>query len=50
MQVKAKKKVESQIANLTPDHEMLGIDLTSVCASGVQHTVGKLSTRATTFL
>jgi hypothetical protein len=36
------------ISNLTPDHEMSGINSTSMHAGGVWHTVGKLSTRATT--
>jgi hypothetical protein len=31
-------------------HQKSGINPTLVCASEVQHTVGKLSTRATTFL
>jgi hypothetical protein len=55
----AKRKAGSQIANLTPDHKIgsltfdhkkLGIDPTSMRASGVQFTIGKLSTRATTLL
>jgi hypothetical protein len=49
-QVMAKRKVGSQTGSLTPDHEKLGIDPTSMCASGMRHTVGKLSTRATTLL
>jgi hypothetical protein len=46
----AKKKAKNQTRNLTPDHKKSGIDLTPVCPSEVQHTVGKLSTRATTLL
>jgi hypothetical protein len=46
----AEKKVGSQIGNLTPKHKMLGIDSILVRAGGVQHTVGKLSMRATTLL
>ncbi len=46
----AKRKTGSQINNLTPNHKMSGIDVTSVRAGGVQHTVGKLSTKATTLL
>ncbi len=46
----AKRKAGSQIGNLTRDHKMSGVDPTSVRVSGVQHTVGKLSTRAKTFL
>jgi hypothetical protein len=46
----AKRRVESQIGNLTPDHKKSGIDLIFVRADGVQHIVGKLSTRVTTLL
>jgi len=46
----AKKKVESQIVNLTPDHYKSGITLTSLCVGGVPHIFGKLSMRATTLL
>ncbi len=46
----AKRKVGSPIGNLTPNHKKSGIDPTFVRADGVQHTVGKLSTRATTLL
>jgi hypothetical protein len=45
-----KRKVGSQIGSLTPDHQKLGIDPTPVCAGGMQHTVGNLSTRGTTLL
>jgi hypothetical protein len=37
----AKKKVESQTANLTPDHQKSGIDPTPMRAGEVRHTVGK---------
>jgi hypothetical protein len=46
----AKRKVGSQIGNLTPDHKKSGIDPTPVCAGGVQPVIGKFSTRATTLL
>jgi hypothetical protein len=46
----AKRRAESQIANLTPDHKKSKINPISLRASGVQHIIGKLSTRATTFL
>jgi hypothetical protein len=49
-QVMAKRKVGSQTGSLTPDHKKLGIDSIPVCAGGVWHTIGKLLTRATTFL
>jgi hypothetical protein len=49
-QVMAKRKVGSQTGSLIPDHKKLGINLTPVRAGGVQHNVGKLSTRATTSL
>jgi hypothetical protein len=46
----AKRKVDSQIDSLTLDHQKSGIDPTLRRAGGVQHTVGKLSTRATSLL
>jgi hypothetical protein len=46
----AKRKVGSQIGSLTPDHGNSGIDPIPLCAGGVQHAVGKLSTRATTLV
>jgi hypothetical protein len=46
----AKRRAGSQIANLTPDQEKSGIDLIYLFADGVRHTVGKLSTMATTLL
>jgi hypothetical protein len=45
-----KKKGHNQTNNLTPNHKKSGIDPIFVRADGVRHTVGKLSTRATTFL
>jgi hypothetical protein len=44
----AKRKVESQINSLTPDQQKSGIDLISLHAGGMPHTIGKLLTRATT--
>jgi hypothetical protein len=38
----AKRKVGSQTGSLTLDHEMSGINPIFMCASGMQHTVGKL--------
>jgi hypothetical protein len=49
-QVMAKKKVESQISSLPPNHKKLGIDPTSVREGSVQHTIEKLSTRAITLV
>jgi len=49
-QVMAKRKVESQIGSLTPDHQKSGIDPALMRAGGVRHTIRKLSTRATTSL
>ncbi len=46
----AKRRVGSQTTNLTPDQKKLGIDLIYLATDDVQHTVGKLSTRATTLL
>jgi hypothetical protein len=48
-QVMTKVRARSQIANLTPNHWKSGITQISSCAGCVQHTVGKLSMRATTF-
>ncbi len=47
-QVMAKRKVESQIGNLIPDHRKLGIDLIPLRAGGMQCAIGKFLTRATT--
>jgi len=49
-QVMVERKVGNQIDNLTPDHKKSGIDPIPVCASGVQHTVEKLSRRDTSLL
>ncbi len=49
-QVMAKRRVESQIANLTLDQKKLGIDLIYLASEGVPHTLGKLLIRATTLL
>jgi hypothetical protein len=46
----AKRKDGSQIGNLTPDHEKLGIDPIYLCAGDVRHTIEKLLTRAKHFL
>jgi hypothetical protein len=37
-------------ANLTPDHKKSGIHPIYLATKGVSHTIGKLSTRATTLL
>ncbi len=46
----AKRKVGSQIDNLTLDHKKLEIDPIPLRVSSVGHTVEMLSTRATTLL
>jgi hypothetical protein len=46
----AKRRVRSQIANLTPDQKKSRIDLIYLVAEGVQYIVRKLSTIATTLL
>jgi hypothetical protein len=46
----AKRKVGSQIGNLTPDHQKLEIDPIFLREGNVRHTFGKISTRATTLL
>jgi len=46
----AKRRVGSQIVSLTPDQEKSGIDPIYLGVNDVRHTVGKLSTRATTLL
>jgi hypothetical protein len=46
----AKRRVKSQIANLTPDHKKSGIDPIYLAIEGVRNTIGKLSMRATTLL
>jgi len=49
-QVMAKRRAGSQTASLTPDQKKLRIDLIYLAEDDVPHTVGKLSTRATTLL
>ncbi len=46
----AKRSVESQIVNLTPDQKKLGIDSIYLPVDDVPHTVGKLAMRAITLL
>jgi len=46
----AKRRVESQIHNLTLDQKKSGIDPIYLSTDNMQHIVGKLSTRATTLL
>jgi hypothetical protein len=46
----AKRKARSQISNLTLDHKTSGIDPIYLFANNVPHTIGNLSTRATTLL
>jgi len=46
----AKRRAKSQIVSLTPDYKKLRIDPIYLFAEGVQHTIGKFSTRATTLL
>jgi len=45
----AKRKAESQIGSLTPDHYKSRIDLISLCVGGVRHTIGKLSMKVTSY-
>jgi len=49
-QVMAKRRAGSQITSLTPNHKKSGIDPIYLVTGGVPHTIGKLSTRATTLL
>jgi hypothetical protein len=49
-QVMAKRRAGSQTGSLTLDHQKSGIDLTSVCAGGLRHTIGKFSRRTTSLL
>jgi hypothetical protein len=46
----AKRRAKSQIVSLTPNQKTSGIDPIYLAADNVPHTVGKLSTRATTLL
>jgi len=47
-QVMTKRRVGSQIGSLIPDHKKLGIAPISLLVGGVQHAVGKRSTKVTT--
>jgi hypothetical protein len=49
-QVMGKRKAGSQTGNLTPDHEKSGIDAFPTSELEVRHSVGKISTRATTLV
>jgi hypothetical protein len=49
-QVMGKRKAESQVGSLTPNHGKLGIDSIPLRAGGVWHIVEKLLTRATTLI
>jgi hypothetical protein len=49
-QVMAKRKARSQTGSLTSDHGKSGIDPNPLCVGGVQHVIGKLSTKATTLV
>jgi hypothetical protein len=44
----AKRRVRSQIANLSPDHKKLRIDPIYLAVDDMRRIVGKLSTRVTT--
>jgi hypothetical protein len=46
----AKRKVESQINIFTPNHSNSRIALIYLCAGGMPHIIGKLSTKVTTLL
>jgi hypothetical protein len=46
----AKKRVGSQIANLTPNQKRSGIDPIYLAANDMQHNIGKLLMKATTLL
>jgi hypothetical protein len=46
----AKRRAGSQTASLTPNQKKSGIDPIYLALDNVQHTVGKLLTRATTLL
>jgi len=47
-QVMAKRRARNQTANLIPDQKKSGIDPIYLTINNVPHTIGKLSTRATT--
>jgi hypothetical protein len=46
----AKRRAGNQTVSLTPNHKKSGINLIYLFAEGVWHTIGKLSTKATTLL
>jgi hypothetical protein len=46
----AKRRVGSQIANLTPDQKKSEIDLNYLAAENMRHIVGKILMQATTLL
>jgi hypothetical protein len=46
----AKRRAGSQTGNLTLDQKKSGIDPIYLAADNMPHTVGKLSTKDTTFL
>jgi hypothetical protein len=46
----AKRIAMSQIVNLTPDHQKLGIALIPLHEGGMPHTIEKMLTRVTSFL
>jgi hypothetical protein len=46
----AKRKAESQSANLTPGHKKSGIAFNYMCDDGVPHIIEKISTTDTTLL
>jgi hypothetical protein len=46
----AKRRAESQIANLTLDHKKSGIKPIYLVTGIMPHTIGKLLTKTTTFL
>ncbi len=49
-QVMAKRRVGSQIGNLTPDHKKSRIDPTPGCAEGVRYPIEKILRKATSLL
>jgi hypothetical protein len=49
-QVMGKRRADSQIGSLTPDHSKSGIDLFPTFAAGVRHGVANILRRATTLV
>ncbi|CAM6079621.1 unnamed protein product [Sphagnum tenellum] len=47
---RTRSRIPGSLPVLTPDHEKSGIDPKYLAADNVRHTVGKVSTRATTLL